>query len=158
MAVRLKIADTYKRKVEIELPGSGTAPEKHTITVTYRDLDPNQLQSDEERIASLMESLYELMEQLKAGQQDAAKLDPVVQKLKGAESITPKIDAIFVGVEGLEVIGHDDQPLEGDALLDFCKRYPRIKNAILKKYSEENEQGESAALGNLLKSVRRGRG
>jgi hypothetical protein len=157
MAVRLKIADTYKRKVEIELPGTGTEPEKHTITVTYRDIDPEQLQTDEERLASLMKSLYQLMDQLKSGKQDPATIDPIVEDLKGAESITPKIDAIFVGVEGLEVIGRDDKPLEGDDLVDFCKRYPRIKNAILKKYAEENEAGESAALGNLLRSVKGGR-
>jgi hypothetical protein len=158
MPVRIQIADTYKRKVKIELPGSGTEPEEHTITVIYRDLDPEEIQTDEERLRTFMQTLYGLMDQLKQGKQDPEKIEAARSDLQSAEDITPHIDKILVGVEGLEVVGRDGELLEGDALVSFCKRYPRIRQPILKAYADENRDGTSASLGNLLKSARPGPG
>lgn len=159
MAVRLKIADTYKRKVKIELPGDGLKPQACEITVIYRDIDPAELETEKEKLSRFIRNLTGMLESLKKGEQDPEQIAQAQKDLEEADSVKAKIDSILVGVEGLEVIGADDQPLEGTALLDFVKRYPRIKDPILKQYADENETGEeTAALGNLLKSARRGRG
>lgn len=158
MAARLKIADTYKRKVTIELPGSGLKPEKHEITVTFRDLDPDQLQTDQENIQNALQTVLKMIHQLRSGEPDQEELAKAQDQVVAAEGVTTKLEQILVDVEGLEVVGRDGELLQGDELLDFCKRYPRIKTAILKKYDAENETGETAQLGNLLKSGGRGRG
>lgn len=157
MTVRLKIADTYKREIEIELPGDGLKPEKAKITAVFRDLDPDQLETDQQKINGALETLLKLVKQMRSGKPDPDELAEAEEQVTAAQDITPKIDQILVGVEGLEVEGRDGELLTGKEMVDFVKKYPRIKNPILKKYAEENEEGESAALGNLLKSAASGR-
>lgn len=159
MAVRLKIADTYKRKVKIPFPGKGTEPEEAEITFIFFDVDPADLETEKEKLSRFIGNLNAMLESLKKGEQNPDQIEKAQQDLEEADSMKAKIDSILAGVEGLEVIGKDGEVLEGDDLLDFVKRYPRTKKAALKLYADENESGEeAAALGNLLKSARRGRG
>jgi hypothetical protein len=158
---RLKIASTYKRKVEVEVPGDGLEPMKAQIIVEFRDIDPETLQSDQEKIEAGRDALMKLMHSMRDGAPDEDQVAKAEEDLEGLDEVKPKIDRILVAVElpeGSEVLDSDDNPVTGKALLDFAKKYPRWKKAILKKYAEENEEGETAALGNLLRSGGRGRG
>lgn len=162
MAVRIQIAATYKRHVEVELPGNGLKPEKAKIVAVFNDVDPTELQTDQEKITGALQTLLTLIRNLRNTKANADERDDELasaeQTIENLGSVTPRIDRVLAGVEGLEVLGRDGQPLEGDELLDFVKRYPRFARPIMEVYEKENASDEPAHLGNLLRSAGAGRG
>lgn len=151
MTVRIKIADTYRREVEMEVPGSGIKPEKAKFIAVLRDVDPFQLQSDRDQLHKAMDMVRRMISAAASG--DTAAMAELQQEMAALNDLTPKIDRYLVGVEQLQVIGHDDQPLSGDDLVEFVKRYPRARKAVMKVIEAEEGSDEPAALGNLLKSA-----
>ena len=160
MAVRIQIAATYKREIQVELPGDGLKPEKKKIVAVFNDLDPAELATDQEKISGALTTLLKLIKSMRTGSAEAndAELADAESQIEAIGDVTPKIDRVLAGVEGLEVIGRDGQPLQGDELIDFVKRYPRLSRPIMLAWEKENGSAEPAHLGNLLRSVAPGRG
>ncbi len=46
------------------------------------------------------------------------------------------LDAIFVGAEGIELTGHDDEPLTGEAMLAALRSDPDVAQAIWSAYQD----------------------
>lgn len=155
MAVRIQIAATYKREVEIELPGDGLTPQKAKIVAVFNDVDPAELQSDQEKIQGALQTLLKLIKVMRSGKEHDkdADLTEAEERISGMDQVVPKIDRVLAGVEGLEVVGRDGQPLADEDLLAFVKRYPRISRPIMAAYEKELGSDEPAHLGNLLRSA-----
>lgn len=162
MSFRLQIASTYKREVTVEVPGKGLKPEKVKITAVFHDVDTDTIETDQQLIQTSLSTLMGLVQQMRGDQKPSdEKLAQAEEEIQGIGELTPKIDRILAGIElptGAEVVGRDGTPLAGSDLTEFAKRYPRWKQAILKRWDEENESAETAQLGNLRALAGRGRG
>lgn len=156
---RLQIAGTYKRKVSVPFPGAGTEPEMVEIVAVFNDVDPDEQETEQEKLDRMLALFNTCIRQLRDDKPDVDQLTKADEELAGlrADGVKPLIERVLAGVElpeGVEVIGKDGEPLEGKALLDFAKRYPRWRTRFLEKYNEENGEDGGAALGNSLRSGR----
>ena len=162
MSWKLQIASTYEREVEVEIPGTGLEPQKVKITCGFSDVDPEELETEQQKIQRTLQTLLTLIQSMRAGAKpEEDKLQAAEEQIGQAGDITPKLDRVLAYVklpDGALVEGRDGQPIEGHALVEFAKRYPRWREPIRKAWEAENESGEPAHLGNLLSSAGRTRG
>lgn len=142
--VRVKIGQTYRRTVTVELPGEEVDEvEKKDLIVTYRDLKP----AEQKKITKDLMELLSSIQKIQKGDTDALKaVDP-----EAAQRATDVFSKVVVAIENLEVVDENEDGterlLEGKELLDFVKEYKRLATPIIDKWKEENKN-QGVSLGN----------
>ena len=142
--VRVKIGQTYRRTVTVELPGEEVDEvNKKDLIVTYRDLKP----SEQKQITKDLMELLSSIQKVQKGDVEALNaIDP-----EAAKRATDVFDKVVLAIENLEVVDENEdgteRMLEGRELLDFVKEYKRLATPIIDKWKEENKN-QGVSLGN----------
>lgn len=129
--MRIKINDTWKTRVEVELPGEG-ADEVVTghFVAEFKELSLSQMKATEKSRRSKVRELSRLRKDEEA---DLADIERLEDALNNADR--ELLDRVLVSVHGLELEKSDGSVMSSAELLDYVKDHTDFMVPIVQAFA-----------------------
>lgn len=129
--MRIKLTNTWKTKVEVEVPGPGVDEMiKGHFTAEFRDLPISQIKKLDKDRRRLQRQLDRAKNNAECGEEELVQIEDQV-----TNSDRSMLDSMLVAVHGLDLEGEDGRTLSSAETLEYVKDHTDFAVPVIQAFT-----------------------
>lgn len=131
--MRVKISNTWKAKVHIELPGDNPAePQRGTFTAEFAEVPMSEIKANDKTRRQRQRQLDQLQASAEPDYDEIGRIEDAL-----ANADRELLDRVLIRLHGLELERSDGELMTQSEMLDYVKDHVTFAVAIIRTFADQ---------------------